>query len=70
MARRSPRPLAPSAVDRFVLLAWPGAVFVVVFLLLPILSILVFSFWRTESYSSTRTGTWRTTAVLITEPTY
>jgi len=32
-------------------MALPGALFVVVFLLLPILSIIVFSFWRTESYT-------------------
>jgi ABC-type spermidine/putrescine transport system permease subunit I len=31
-------------------LALPGALFVLVFLLLPLLSIVVFSFWRTESY--------------------
>ena len=36
---------------RFLLMALPGALFVVVFLLLPILSIIVFSFWRTESYT-------------------
>jgi ABC-type spermidine/putrescine transport system permease subunit I len=31
-------------------LAGPGALFIVVSLLLPLLSIVVFSFWRTESY--------------------
>jgi ABC-type spermidine/putrescine transport system permease subunit I len=35
---------------RFALLTLPGAVFVILFLLLPLLSIVVFSFWRTESY--------------------
>ncbi len=35
---------------RFALLALPGAMFVMVFLVLPLLSIVVFSFWRTESY--------------------
>jgi ABC-type spermidine/putrescine transport system permease subunit I len=35
---------------RFLLLGLPGAAFVVVFLLLPIVSVVVFSFWRTESY--------------------
>ena len=35
---------------RFALLALPGVLFVVLFLLIPIITILVFSFWRTESY--------------------
>jgi ABC-type spermidine/putrescine transport system permease subunit I len=35
---------------RFAGLAGPGAIFIVVALLLPLLSIVVFSFWRTESY--------------------
>jgi len=35
---------------RFACLAGPGALFIVVALLLPLLSIVVFSFWRTESY--------------------
>ncbi len=34
----------------FLLLTLPGAAFLVVFLFLPLVSILVFSFWRTESY--------------------
>jgi ABC-type spermidine/putrescine transport system permease subunit I len=35
---------------RFAFLAGPGALFIVIALLLPLLSIVVFSFWRTESY--------------------
>ena len=35
---------------RFALLAVPGVLYIVVFLLVPIISILIFSFWRTESY--------------------
>lgn len=35
---------------RFACLVGPGALFVMVGLLLPMLSIVVFSFWRTESY--------------------
>ena len=35
---------------RFAALVGPGAAFIVVSLLLPLLSIVVFSFWRTESY--------------------
>ncbi len=35
---------------RLLALALPGALFVLVFLVLPLASIVVFSFWRTESY--------------------
>ncbi|HVR68636.1 MAG TPA: ABC transporter permease [Verrucomicrobiae bacterium] len=35
---------------RFAFLAGPGSLFIVIALLVPLLSIVVFSFWRTESY--------------------
>ncbi len=35
---------------RFALLTFPGALFIILFLLLPLLSIVLFSFWRTENY--------------------
>jgi len=35
---------------RFAVLTLPGVIFVILFLLAPLLSIVVFSFWRTESY--------------------
>ena len=35
---------------RFAILTLPGALFLFFFLILPLISILVFSFWRTESY--------------------
>ena len=35
---------------RFAALTIPGALFITLFLLLPLLSIIVFSFWRTERY--------------------
>jgi ABC-type spermidine/putrescine transport system permease subunit II len=35
---------------RFAALTVPGALFVILFLLAPLFSIIVFSFWRTESY--------------------
>jgi len=35
---------------RFALLTFPGALFLLIFLVMPLISILVFSFWRTESY--------------------
>ena len=39
-----------SSGSRFLLLALPGVLFAIVFLLLPIVSVIVFSFWRTQSY--------------------
>lgn len=39
---------------RFYLLTLPGAVFMLVFLVAPILLIVVYSFWRTESYELIR----------------
>ena len=35
---------------RFAVLTMPGVLFIMLFLLVPLLSIVVFSFWRTESY--------------------
>ncbi|MGD8522150.1 MAG: ABC transporter permease [Desulfobacterales bacterium] len=35
---------------RFAMLTLPGALFLLIFLVLPLISILIFSFWRTESY--------------------
>jgi ABC-type spermidine/putrescine transport system permease subunit I len=43
------RRLSPEG--RFLLMALPGALFIVVFLLGPIVSIVVFSFWRTEVFN-------------------
>ncbi len=43
------RRLSPEG--RFLLMAVPGAVFIVFFLLGPIISIVVFSFWRTEVFN-------------------
>src|SRR5262245_24546275 len=44
------RRIFASSGSRFLLLALPGVLFAIVFLLLPIISVIVFSFWRTESY--------------------
>jgi ABC-type spermidine/putrescine transport system permease subunit I len=55
---------------RFALLVGPGVAFIVVALLLPLLAIVVFSFWRTESYelyADWNLGNYRT---LFTEPAY
>ena len=35
---------------RFAVLTVPGALFLLIFLILPLISIVIFSFWRTESY--------------------
>jgi ABC-type spermidine/putrescine transport system permease subunit I len=42
--------LRQSTGFRFAILTLPGALFLLVFFILPLISILVFSFWRTESY--------------------
>jgi len=55
---------------RFILLALPGALFVLVFLMLPILSIIVFSFWRTEVYEIYSDWNLDNYRVLLTTPTY
>jgi ABC-type spermidine/putrescine transport system permease subunit I len=44
------RKLRQSPNFNFALLTLPGALFLLIFLILPLISILVFSFWRTESY--------------------
>ena len=41
---------AVNRTARLLLLSLPGALFVLLFLILPLLSVVVFSFWRTESY--------------------
>jgi ABC-type spermidine/putrescine transport system permease subunit I len=42
--------LRQSTGFRFAILTLPGALFLFFFLILPLISILIFSFWRTESY--------------------
>lgn len=49
-ALAGPSRLLHSARTRAALLALPGAAFILLFVLIPIVSIVVFSFWRTESY--------------------
>jgi ABC-type spermidine/putrescine transport system permease subunit I len=51
-------------------MALPGAAFIVFFLLLPMLSIVVFSFWRTESYTLIPEWNLANYHTLFTEPTY
>ncbi len=62
------RKLGPEG--RFLLMALPGALFIIFFLLLPILSIIVFSFWRTESYTLIADWNVNNYGVLFGETTY
>lgn len=55
---------------RFWLLVLPGFAFLVVFLVLPLLSIVVFSFWRTESYELIRDWNVENYRALLTDPVY
>jgi ABC-type spermidine/putrescine transport system permease subunit I len=55
---------------RFALLAGPGALFIMIALLLPLLSIVVFSFWRTESYELYADWNLDNSRVMLTEPAY
>jgi spermidine/putrescine transport system permease protein len=55
---------------RFWLMALPGAIFLTVFLVLPLVSIIVFSFWRTESYNLIQDWNIENYIVLFTDITY
>lgn len=55
---------------RFALLTLPGALFILFFLVLPLLSILVFSFWRTESYTLIPEWNLDNYTTLLGDPTY
>jgi ABC-type spermidine/putrescine transport system permease subunit I len=59
-----------SFITPFELLAGPGVVFIVVMLLLPLLAVVVFSFWRTESYELYADWNFDNYRVLFTEPAY
>jgi ABC-type spermidine/putrescine transport system permease subunit I len=55
---------------RYWLLVLPGSAFLMVFLVLPLLSIVVFSFWRTESYTLIEDWNLDNYRTLLTERTY
>jgi len=57
-------------ISPFALLVGPGVAFITVMLLLPILAIVVFSFWRTESYELYADWNLDNYRVLFTEPAY
>jgi ABC-type spermidine/putrescine transport system permease subunit I len=54
----------------FYLLVGPGVVFLILTLLLPLLAVVVFSFWRTESYELYRDWNLDNYRVVLTEPAY
>ena len=55
---------------RFGLLTAPGALFVLIFLVLPLVSIVVFSFWRTERYELIVDWNLDNYATILGNPTY
>lgn len=55
---------------RFAYLTVPGALFVLIFLILPLLSIVVFSFWRTERYELIPEWNLDNYATVLTTGTY
>jgi len=54
----------------FLLLTLPGISFIVCFLVLPLLLIVIFSFWRTESYELIHDWNIGNYKILLTEKTY
>ncbi|MGE0118854.1 MAG: ABC transporter permease [Dongiaceae bacterium] len=61
--RRDPR-------VRAAIMMVPGALFILLFLLIPLLSIIVFSFWRTESYTLIPDWNVDNYRTIVTERTY
>jgi len=57
-------------ISPLVMLVGPGVVFIVVTLLLPLLAVVVFSFWRTESYELYADWNLDNYRVLFNEPAY
>ena len=55
---------------RFWALALPGTAFLIAFLVLPLVSIIVFSFWRTESYEMIRDWNVNNYTELLSNRTY
>ncbi len=55
---------------RFGLLTAPGALFVLIFLVMPLVSIVVFSFWRTERYELIVDWNLDNYATILGNPTY
>jgi ABC-type spermidine/putrescine transport system permease subunit I len=64
------RPRASWRISPFAMLVGPGVVFLVITLLLPLLAVVMFSFWRTESYELYADWNLDNYRVLFTEPAY
>lgn len=64
------RPRPRRWITPFVMLVGPGLVFIVVTLLLPLLAVVMFSFWRTESYELYADWNLDNYRVLFGEPAY
>lgn len=59
-----------SNIRGFLFLVLPGVAFLTVFLFLPIISIIVFSFWRTESYELIQEWNLENYQTILTQGTY
>ncbi len=55
---------------RFAILTMPGALFLLTFLVLPLISILIYSFWRTESYQLIADWNIENYKTILTQKTY
>jgi ABC-type spermidine/putrescine transport system permease subunit I len=64
------RPRSAWRIGPFALLVGPGVIFLVLTLLLPLLAVVMFSFWRTESYELYADWNLDNYRVLFTEPAY
>lgn len=70
MAKARPRGGLHNPKVKAALLCTPSALFVLVFLVMPLITILVFSFWRTESYEMIHDWNINNYKELLTERTY
>jgi spermidine/putrescine transport system permease protein len=57
-------------LSKFLLLTLPGASFLLFFLFTPLVSIVIFSFWRTESYQLIPEWNFDNYRILLSEPSY
>lgn len=55
---------------RFAILTMPGALFLLTFFVLPLISILIYSFWRTESYQLIADWNIENYKTILTQKTY
>lgn len=55
---------------RFAILTMPGALFLLIFFVLPLITILIYSFWRTESYQLIADWNIENYKTILTQKTY